>query len=137
MIEIISEDRRTELPIGPQPGGALWLSPPDAERATGWTLKPEGLCHGDTCVPVPPARRGELVGDRGVNIAEFWRYMGHPVARDDRGEVWVLGTSAEQRASALQSLQAPDFSLPDVAGRQHTLSDYRGKKVFLATWASW
>ena len=32
---------------------------------------------------------------------------------------------------------APDFSLPDINGQPHRLSDYRGKKVFLATWASW
>ena len=32
---------------------------------------------------------------------------------------------------------APDFALPDPSGRIHRLSDYRGKKVFLVTWASW
>ena len=31
----------------------LWLSADDAERATGWTLKPEGMCHDDVCVPLP------------------------------------------------------------------------------------
>jgi peroxiredoxin len=35
------------------------------------------------------------------------------------------------------SLEAPDFTLPDVSGTPHSLSDYRGKKVLLATWASW
>ena len=33
--------------------------------------------------------------------------------------------------------EAPDFTLPDLEGRQHSLSDYRGRKVFLASWASW
>jgi peroxiredoxin len=37
----------------------------------------------------------------------------------------------------LQSLDAPDFELPDLAGRKHRLSDHRGKKVLLASWASW
>jgi peroxiredoxin len=32
---------------------------------------------------------------------------------------------------------APDFELPDLAGRLHTLSELRGKKVFLLFWASW
>ena len=32
---------------------------------------------------------------------------------------------------------APDFTLPDLAGTQHTLSSLRGRKVLLATWASW
>ena len=56
---------------------------------------------------------------------------------DAAGEVWVLGTSAADRSSALQSLEAPDFALPDLAGATCTLSQQRGKKVLLATWASW
>ena len=32
---------------------------------------------------------------------------------------------------------APDFTLPDLAGRSHTLSSFRGKKVFMVAWASW
>ena len=31
----------------------LWLSASDAERVTGWTLKPEGMCQDDVCVPMP------------------------------------------------------------------------------------
>ena len=30
-----------------------------------------------------------------------------------------------------------DFTLPDLACTAHSLSDYRGQKVLLATWASW
>jgi peroxiredoxin len=37
----------------------------------------------------------------------------------------------------LASLEAPDFALPDWQGRPHRLSHYRGRKVLLATWASW
>jgi peroxiredoxin len=32
---------------------------------------------------------------------------------------------------------APDFALEDLAGKQHKLSDYRGKKVMLVFWATW
>jgi peroxiredoxin len=32
---------------------------------------------------------------------------------------------------------APDFVLTDISGRQHRLSDYRGKDVMLIFWASW
>ena len=49
----------------------------------------------------------------------------------------ILGVSAEERAQALASLEAPDFTLPDLDGRPHSLSEHRGKKVFLVAYASW
>ena len=30
-----------------------------------------------------------------------------------------------------------ETTLADIEGKLHSLSDFRGKKVFLATWASW
>jgi hypothetical protein len=89
------------------------------------------------CVPLPPGREAELVqGDR-VDLAAVWRHLGKPIVHDASGGVWALGESAEDRAAGLLSLEAPDFTLPDPAGRLHSLSDYRGKKVFLVSWASW
>ena len=32
---------------------------------------------------------------------------------------------------------APDFSLEDIDGEQHALSDYRGKVIMLNFWATW
>jgi hypothetical protein len=78
-----------------------------------------------------------MVRGDAVDVAALWRHMGHPVVRDDAGCAWVLGTGARERADALRSLEAPDFALPDLAGRVHALSAYRGRKVLLATWASW
>jgi hypothetical protein len=106
----------------------LWLTGGDAERATGWTLKPEGMCQDDICVPMP-------VRDGRVDVAAFWQKLGRPVVQS--GGTWVLGASANQRNDALAGLTAPDFTLPDLAGVPHTLSALRGKKVFLCTWASW
>ncbi|MCH7868912.1 MAG: redoxin domain-containing protein [Myxococcales bacterium] len=37
----------------------------------------------------------------------------------------------------LAGLAAPDFSLPDLEGTLHSLSDHRGKKVLLIAYASW
>ena len=111
----------------------LCVSAADAERVTGWTLKTEGMCRDDLCVPLDPdARRGGA-----VDLAAFWSRLGNPVVSDPTGEVWVLGTGAESRATALSGLEAPDFELPDLAGVRHRLSAHRGKKVFLTTWASW
>jgi hypothetical protein len=80
---------------------------------------------------------GDARRDDSVDLAAFWRTLGHPVVSDKLGSVWVLDTAAESRVTALAGLDAPDFTLPDLAGVPHRLSELRGKKVFLATWASW
>ena len=59
------------------------------------------------------------------------------MVRDDAHAVWFFGEAARIRREALRSLQAPDFTLPDLEGRMHSLADYRGKKIFLVSWASW
>ncbi|MBN1392375.1 MAG: TlpA family protein disulfide reductase [Sedimentisphaerales bacterium] len=33
--------------------------------------------------------------------------------------------------------KAPDFTITDISGKQHKLSDYRGKNVMLIFWATW
>jgi len=137
MVTVIHEERETDVAAARAVGDALWLLTADVERATGWTLKAEGLCRKDACIPVPPGRATAFVQGDAVDIAALWRHGGHPVVRDDTGEAWVLGTGAGERARALRSLVAPDFSLPDLAGRVHTLSEQRGRKVLLVTWASW
>lgn len=111
----------------------LWMSAADAEKVTGWTLKPEGMCRAELCVPLPAA----AVKGKDVDVAAFWTKLGGPVVAAEDGEVWALGAPADERNAALEGLIAPDFTLPDVDGTPRTLSQLRGKKVFLATWASW
>jgi hypothetical protein len=111
----------------------LWMSAADAGKVTGWTLKPEGMCRDERCVPLPAvAVKG---GD--VDVEAFWHRLGGPVIASQEGDAWALGAPADERNAALEGLQAPDFTLPDVDGKPRTLSELRGKKVFLATWASW
>ena len=137
MVTVIHEDRETEIAAARVVGESLWLSSADVHRATGWSLRSEGLCREGACVPVPRDREADVVRGDAVDIAAFWRHVGHPVVRDGTGQVWVLGTGAAERARVLRSLEAPDFALPDLDGRMHALSDHRGTKVLLVTWASW
>ncbi len=111
----------------------LWMSPADAEKVTGWTLKPEGMCRAEACVPMPAAS----VRGKEVDVEAFWKKLGGPVIASDDRTVWALGAAPEERNAALEGLEAPDFTLPDIDGVPRTLSQLRGKKVFLATWASW
>lgn len=45
--------------------------------------------------------------------------------------------SSEAAQSDPDAVPAPDFTLIDQYGNEHTLSDYKGKTVFLNFWATW
>lgn len=136
MITVMHEQQQTQLQGASAQGDALWVDRDQMMRATGWQWKPEGLCRGEVCVPLP--RSGPpMVRDDRIDLAAAWRHMGNPVVHDAQGEAWVLGTGAQHRAQTLASGEAPDFELSDLAGRSHRLSDFRGRKVLLVTWASW
>ena len=73
----------------------------------------------------------------GVDLAKRAEVGGRPVAVDVEERAAYLRVSASERARPLAALEAPDFTLPDLEGRLHSLSDHRGKKVFLVAYASW
>ena len=138
MPTIIYGDKTLDVPSARAQGHNLWLSLDDLHRATGWELKPEGVCQGDLCMPIPPRRRDEFVlADNSFNLAAFAALREQPVVHDDAHAVWFFGEAPDTRRNGLLSLQAPDFTLPDIDGLMHSLSDYRGKKVLLLSWASW
>jgi len=116
-------------------GDTVRLAPATVREALGWERKPQGLCKGEQCVLVPPS--AGLEDDDGIDLAALARLLGRPLAVDASERTACLGVAASDRARQLQSLEAPDFTLPDLDGRSHTLSGYRGKKVFLVAWASW
>ena len=118
--------------VGPD---GIRLAPDVVRDALGWELKPQGLCKGDVCVPVPPGSL--LVRSDGVDLGTLASLLGRPLALDLVERAACLGAAADERAHRLASLDAPDFTLPDVNGRPHTLSGFRGKKVLLVAWASW
>ena len=137
MVTLLTESGEHTVAAADGGGGALWCPAREAEATTGWQAKPEGLCRGAVCVPLPAGRERELVDGGRINLAALWRHLDRPALHSARGDVWVLGESAQQRAAALASLEAPDFTLPDATGRMHRLSEHRGRKVLLVTWASW
>jgi hypothetical protein len=135
---IIYSDKTTIVPSASPQRDDLWLSTSDLTRATGWELKPQGACLGERCVPLPQGREADFIRSNGdFNLATFARHLDQPVAHDDQHAVWSFGQAPEAIAGQLHSLEAPDFTLPDLDGKMHSLSDYRGKKVLLLSWASW
>ena len=92
---------------------------------------------GTTFTLIDGGRAVELDEADGVARATRAQSSGRPVAIDRGERAAYLGVSAVDRAKALASLEAPDFTLSDLDGRPHTLSAYRGKKVLLVAYASW
>lgn len=138
-VTIIYENRvPLEVASATAEGDNLWLTTADLVRATGWELKLQGACLGDRCVPIPSNREAEFQRlDGGFNLAALARDIGQPYVADERLGVWSFAPAPEAIGGKLHSLEAPDFTLPDLDGRMHSLSDYRGRKVLLMSWASW
>ncbi len=131
-------DENVATVVGEVSDDGLWLAPAELRRSTGWEPQAAGLCRGSACVPVPAARRPELLRpDGSVNLTAFAGHEGRAVVHDESRAVWVFGRSGAARSAVTQTLQAPDFELPDLDGRLYRLSDARGRKVLIASWASW
>ena len=119
--------------IDPTPPGALWIQTRDLPRVNGFELKPQGACRADICIPVPRAMtRGTT-----FNLSAFAQRVGQRVVANTESSVWSFGEIPVVRGAYLQSRLAPDVQVPDRKGRAVRLSQFRGKKVLLVTWASW
>ncbi len=115
--------------------GRILLAPETIRDALGWSLEERGLCRGDECVPVRD--RVALVGSEGIDLEALARTLDRPLALDLDEGVAALAASSAERSARLQTLEAPDFTLPDLDGKMHSLRDHRGKKVLLVAYASW
>jgi hypothetical protein len=133
-LTLLDEGRTVPLDVTVQ-GDAVRVSPDALAAGLGWRLEAQGLCRGDVCVPVRD--RVALVSPDGVDLAALARALDRPLALDVAERVAVLGASAAERGARLETLEAPDFVLPDLTGRKHALRDQRGKKTLLIAWASW
>jgi hypothetical protein len=137
-VTILLGDRVVTV-TGEVEGERLWLEPGELGKAGGWAWTPEGLCRGMLCVPVPARAEWVQAAAAGarLDLTGLARHLGQPVAASPEHGVWSIGEAAEEVGDRLRSLEAPDFTLPDLDGHQHRLSAFRGRKVFLLFWASW
>ena len=115
--------------------GKLSVSNSVLEQATGWSLKPEGLCRDQVCVPVRNVEA--LIKNDQVDLAEFARLVSQNIVIDVQRKVVALGEQAQIRGTEMATLEAPDFTLPDIHGRQVSFSDYNRRKRLLLAWSSW
>jgi hypothetical protein len=135
---VLDGNRSATVPYAVADGAAV-IAATDLEGALGWTLKPEGLCRGDVCVPV---RDKSIAGAAHVDIAAVAAALGQPMVVDSSRGVAAIGTAAHSRAEQMATLEAPDFSLPRVSagdddGELVSLADFDRRKVLLLAWSSW
>jgi hypothetical protein len=130
---VVDEGRVTTVDAQVEDGRVLVRSD-DVERATGWQHQPEGMCREGVCIPLrdPAVQQGDR-----LDLTRLAAALRRPFALDTAESVAYLGPAAADRAEPLASLRAPDFTLPDLDGRLHTLGAQRGKKVLLVAYASW
>jgi peroxiredoxin len=122
--------------------GRAWVPVDALPELIGWRVRPEGLCRGDVCRPMAADCRAALVVDGSLDLGGTAQLLGRDSvidAGEDGGGVAViaLALDPEARRQALDGLHAPEFSLPDLEGHEHALSEWRGQKKLLVTFASW
>ena len=122
-------------------GDDLWVAPEALKRINGFELKPEGVCLDKICIPVEEDKPGAIVATRDgrkmVSVSALARKLKQAYAADPEQNVWSFGAIPAQLGGYLDSAVAPDFALADRKGKVVHLSDFKGKKVLLVTWASW
>ena len=116
-------------------GSILRLETDPLLGALGWEQKTEGLCQGDVCIPI--GHRPDLISAQGVDLRALGEVLGRPVAVDLEESVASLGAETAAHGRVLAEGVAPDFTLPDLSGKEHSLSSFKGKKVLLIAYASW
>jgi hypothetical protein len=138
---VVYDGLPTEISPMPESSNDLWITTTDLTRATRFVIKPQGVCRDELCFPLPKNRKADFVLKKGAktwfNLSEFAKLINQPVITDQKNGVWYFGARAAEQNGGLASFAAPNFTLPDLSGKLHSLSDFRGKKVLLVTWASW
>jgi hypothetical protein len=112
----------------------LHIEPGAFEARTGWSVKPEGACKAEVCVPLPAEARA---ADGNLDVSVVAGRLGMPLVHDEEHRLWALGPETAVNGRALTSAVAPELTLPDINGRPFELSSLRGQKVVLVAWGSW
>ena len=135
MITLITEDDDSVALVGEASAETLLVDAVEFAAATGWLLKPEGLCRGDVCIPRSLWPDMEAHGR--IDLSLFAAAVSQPVVVDPASAIVAIGTSAITRHRALESLDAPQFTADGLDGEPIALSDYAGRKKVIVTFASW
>ena len=115
---------------------SVWVASDALEGLIGWHLDEHGLCRGDVCLPMRE-RATTTRPDGRVDLVAMAALVGRPAVVDHEASVVAIGVEQDQRHRALRELTLPAFSLPDLDGRVHHSTDWRGPKTLLLAFSSW
>ena len=117
----------------------LWIAAEEVHNVNGFDPKPEGFCSADVCIPIPKSAdwRTQHNGKEYFNVTRFAAKVDQAVAVVESKATWSFAAVPILGSELLPSGIAPDFELPDRDGKLVKLSDFRGKKVLILSWASW
>ena len=118
-------------------GDGLLVRPGDLPRINGFTLKPEGACCADLCVPIGETLLIEQDGEQWFDLTAFADLLGQPYVADTGSRVWSFADIPAQRESMMVDAMAPDFEVTDREGQVVRMADLKGKKALIVTWSSW
>ena len=103
------------------------IDPTDLEARTGWSIRPEGACQGEVCVPLPSGPlTAAMLSDR----------LGMAIVNNETHGLTALGPSTVA-GRALESVDVPDVTLADFDGNEVRLADVTGERAVIVSWAPW
>ena len=118
-------------------GDALLIQADDLPEINGFTLKPEGACYADMCIPIDKALLVEQGGENWFDLTAFADLLGQPYVADTAARVWSFAEIPARRESMMVDAMAPDFQVTDREGQVVRMADLKGKKALIVTWSSW
>lgn len=118
-------------------GEALLIDPTDLPEVNGFTLKPEGACYADMCIPIGDSLLIEQAGEQWFDLTAFADLMGQAYVADTQSKVWSFAEIPARRESMMVDAMAPDFKVTDRKGQVVSMADLKGKKALIVTWSSW
>lgn len=130
-ISVLYDDREIAVATSRVEKGDLWIPATELPRINEFTVKPQGACREDVCIPLSR----DLERSGWLNLSGFARKLKQSVVTE--GNIWSFGEMPGLRSGFLQSRFAPDFAIQDRKGKTVRLTDFRGRKVLLLSWASW
>lgn len=118
-------------------GDGLLIRPEDLPAINGFTLKPQGACYADMCIPVGESLLVEQDGKKWFDLTAFADLLGQAYVADKEAMVWSFAEVPAKREDMMTSAIAPDFEVTDREGQVVRMADLKGKKALIVTWSSW